>query len=60
MGNKGFEMTYFDEELFPVTRITAGVVGEPGRRIFLLQAMVEGEAITWVVEKKGKWPRWAR
>lgn len=47
------DMGYFDDdELYPVTRITAGTIGEPGRRVFLLQAQVEGETVTWVVEKK--------
>ncbi len=43
----------FDEgELYPVTRITAGAVGEPGRRVFILQAHVEGHPVTWVIEKR--------
>jgi uncharacterized repeat protein (TIGR03847 family) len=47
------DMAYFDDDdLFPVTRITAGALGEPGRRIFLLQAQVEGQTITWLMEKK--------
>lgn len=46
-------MGYFDDdELYPVTRITTGTVGEPGRRVFLLQAQVEGEVVTWLLEKK--------
>ncbi len=46
------DMGYYDDELYPVTRITAGAVGEPGQRVFLLQAQVEGETITWQVEKR--------
>jgi uncharacterized repeat protein (TIGR03847 family) len=46
-------MAHFDEDdVYPVTRITAGAVGEPGRRIFLLQAHIQGQAITWVIEKE--------
>lgn len=46
-------MAYFDDdELYPVQRITTGTIGEPGNRIFLLQAQVEGEVVTWVMEKK--------
>ncbi len=46
------DMAYFDDDFYPVTRITAGVVGEPGRRIFLLQAQVEGQTLTWMLEKR--------
>ena len=46
-------MAYFDdEELYPVRRITAGSIGEPGRRVFLLQAQVEGQTVTWLIEKR--------
>ena len=46
-------MAYFeDDELYPVTRITAGAIGEPNKRIFVLQAQVEGEIITWLIDKK--------
>lgn len=45
-------MAYFDEDMYPVTRITAGAVGDLGRRVFLLQAQVEGQTVTWVVEKR--------
>ncbi len=46
-------MAYFeDDELYPVTRITAGAVGEPNQRVFVLQAQVEGEIITWLIDKK--------
>ena len=45
-------MAHYDEnEALPVTRITAGAVGQPGRRIFILQAHYGGEVVSWVVEK---------
>ncbi len=46
------DMAYFDDDFYPVTRITAGAVGEPGRRLFLLQAQVEGQTLTWMLEKR--------
>jgi uncharacterized repeat protein (TIGR03847 family) len=47
------DMAYFeDDEYYPVTRITAGAIGEPNRRIFVLQAQVEGEIVTWLIDKK--------
>jgi uncharacterized repeat protein (TIGR03847 family) len=46
-------MAYFpDDDVYPVTRITTGAVGEPGKRIFILQAYVGGEPISWVIEKE--------
>jgi uncharacterized repeat protein (TIGR03847 family) len=45
-------MVRFDDDyIFPVTRITTGAVGEPGRRVFVLQAHVGGEPFSWVIEK---------
>ncbi len=38
--------------LGPVDRITAGAIGEPGDRTFLLQARAGGEQVTIVVEKE--------
>jgi uncharacterized repeat protein (TIGR03847 family) len=52
-GAKGTDMAHFEEDdIAPVTRITAGAVGEPGRRVFLLQAHMLGQAVTWVIEKE--------
>jgi uncharacterized repeat protein (TIGR03847 family) len=39
-------------EVRPVTRITAGAVGDAGRRVFLLQAQIAGGPVTWVIEKE--------
>lgn len=44
-------MIYYDEFIYPVSRITAGVVGEPGQRIFILQARLNGEVLSWVIQK---------
>jgi uncharacterized repeat protein (TIGR03847 family) len=45
-------MAHFDEDdVFPVNRITAGAVGEPGRRVFILQASLEGQLVSWIIEK---------
>ena len=41
----------YSDDIFPVSRITAGVVGEPGRRVFILQARVNGISVSWVIEK---------
>ncbi|HET7486752.1 MAG TPA: DUF3090 family protein [Acidimicrobiales bacterium] len=38
-------------ELFDVDKITVGAVGEPGQRLFLLQARVGAEVVTLKVEK---------
>ena len=45
-------MTYYDDEFYPVARITTAAVGDPGRRIFILQARWKGEIISWVIEKE--------
>ncbi len=42
---------YDDNDALPVTRITAGAVGQPGTRIFILQAHYGEEVVSWVVEK---------
>lgn len=39
-------------ELGPVDRITAGAVGEPGRRTFYLQARTGGRLVSVIVEKQ--------
>ncbi len=39
-------------ELSPVERITAGAIGEPGRRTFYLQARSGPEVVTVIVEKQ--------
>jgi uncharacterized repeat protein (TIGR03847 family) len=45
-------MSYYNyDNIFPVTRITAGAVGEPGRRVFILQAQAGGETISVVLQK---------
>jgi uncharacterized repeat protein (TIGR03847 family) len=38
-------------DLNPVTRITTGAVGPPGKRVFYLQARSEQELVTLIVEK---------
>jgi uncharacterized repeat protein (TIGR03847 family) len=43
-------MSTFD--LDPVERITAGAVGEPGARIFYLQAAAQGQLVTLLAEKE--------
>jgi len=39
-------------ELKPVSRITAGVVGTPGKRVFYLQARKDDQLVTLIVEKQ--------
>jgi uncharacterized repeat protein (TIGR03847 family) len=39
-------------EFDPVERITAGAVGEPGRRVFYVQASAAGQLVTIVAEKE--------
>lgn len=39
-------------DLNPVNRITIGAVGEPGQRIFLLQASQTGSIVTLKIEKE--------
>jgi uncharacterized repeat protein (TIGR03847 family) len=39
-------------ELNPVTHITAGYVGQPGKRVFYLQARREAEMVTFLIEKQ--------
>lgn len=42
---------YSDDDVYPVTRITAGSVGELGRRVFIIQAQYGDELVSWVIEK---------
>lgn len=42
---------YQGDEIYPVTRITAGAVGATGRRTFVLQAFFGSEPFSWVIEK---------
>ncbi|MBI4771462.1 MAG: DUF3090 domain-containing protein [Chloroflexi bacterium] len=39
-------------ELKPVTRITTGAIGQPGKRVFFLQAEKSPDVVTIVVEKQ--------
>jgi uncharacterized repeat protein (TIGR03847 family) len=39
-------------ELNPVKSITTGFIGQPGQRVFYLQAHGEGEVVTLIVEKQ--------
>jgi uncharacterized repeat protein (TIGR03847 family) len=45
-------MAHYEDDIYPVTRITAGAIGEPGRRVFILQAALEGQTISWIIEKE--------
>ena len=45
-------MTHFNSDIYPVKRITAGAVGDLGRRTFLLQAHMNGQVVCWVIEKE--------
>ncbi len=39
-------------ELNPVESITTGFIGQPGKRVFYLQAHAPGEVVTLIVEKQ--------
>jgi len=39
-------------ELNPVTSITTGFIGQPGKRVFYLQAHGNGDIVTLIVEKQ--------
>jgi uncharacterized repeat protein (TIGR03847 family) len=39
-------------ELNPVKSITAGFIGQPGKRVFYLQAHGDGDIVTLIVEKQ--------
>jgi len=46
-------MAYYDDDgIRPVTRITAGAIGETGRRVFVLQVQLGDQLVSWVVEKE--------
>jgi uncharacterized repeat protein (TIGR03847 family) len=47
----GFMAYYGDDEVYPVTRITAGAVGDLGRRVFIIQAHYGQDTASWVIEK---------
>ena len=40
-------------EVNPVQTITTGFIGQPGQRVFYLQAQGPTEAVTVIVEKPG-------
>lgn len=42
---------YEGDDVYPVTRITAGAVGASGRRTFILQAFFGPEPFCWAIEK---------
>jgi uncharacterized repeat protein (TIGR03847 family) len=42
---------YSDDDVYPVTRITAGSIGEAGRRVFVIQAVYGDDRVSWVIEK---------
>ena len=45
-------LSYYEgDDVYPVTRITAGAVGSPGRRTFVLQAFFGAEPFSWIIEK---------
>ncbi len=39
-------------DINPVTHITTGAIGPPGRRVFYIQARAENELITLIIEKQ--------
>lgn len=45
-------MPYSDDEIYPVTRITTGALGDPGYRVLVLQAQFGPEIFSWVIEKQ--------
>jgi uncharacterized repeat protein (TIGR03847 family) len=47
----GFMAYYSDDDVYPVTRITAGSVGDSGQRVFIIQADYGDEVASWVIEK---------
>ncbi len=45
-------LSHFDEDdVYLVTRITAGAVGDPRQHYFILQAHIGDEPVSWVIEK---------
>lgn len=45
-------MSPLEFEIRPVTKITADAIGEPGQRVFYLQAKSEDQVVTLIVEKQ--------
>ncbi len=45
-------VNYYDDDIYPVSRITAGAIGEAGQRIFILQARIDGEIVSWIIGKE--------
>lgn len=41
-----------NEDVYLVTRITTGAVGEMGRRVFILQAHLGTQPVSWVIAKE--------
>ncbi len=45
-------LSYYDEdEVYPVSRITAAPVGDPRQRYFILQAHIGDEPVSWLIER---------
>ena len=45
-------LSYYDEDdVYPVSRITAAPVGDPRQRYFILQAHIGDEPVSWVIER---------
>jgi uncharacterized repeat protein (TIGR03847 family) len=42
---------YDEDEVYPVSRITAAPVGDPRQRYFILQAHIGDEPVSWVIER---------
>lgn len=46
-------LSYFDtDDVYLVTRITAGAIGDPRQHYFILQAHIGDEPVSWVIEKE--------
>jgi len=44
---------YYDEDdIFPVTRITASAVGDSRQHFFILQAHIGDDPVSWIIEKE--------
>ena len=45
-------LSYYDQDdVYPVSRITAAPVGDPRQRYFILQAHIGDEPVSWVIER---------
>jgi uncharacterized repeat protein (TIGR03847 family) len=42
---------YNEDDVYPVSRITAAAVGDPRERYFILQAHIGDEPVSWVIER---------